>query len=521
MPSRTRHADRNAAILVGAVAITGYCLTADRGVGSGDSAEMQLAASSLGIAHPPGYAIQIVAGRLFACLPSAVGSQALRVVLLSVVCAAATLSLLLLTLRRLDLRLSTAMAAVLMLGASDLFWRHARTSEVYAPHAAMIAVALYAAAARLERDSRGLRWIQWLALGAACVTRPTFILAVPAFAALHERRFGVAQSTTGEPVKRADDPPPAGARAGSLLTALACFAAPFAASFAYIVIRDGPGTTFNYLAEYERSHWNNGPHRGLPAGNDTCSGRARRAVWLMTAAQYRAHGIATFDQQVEAARHYGGRLAWRDLSALAAPLILLGCLRLRRRPRVLLLFAWMWISDTAACLLMPAWDRYTFVLPGLMALAALAAAGGDALLRAAPRMNGPIRVALFVPGVLLVLANLPTNNGGDPARLYEECVRAQSDPVFGTEPIFARRVVEGLALHDLPVESRLFCTYVDGRALQALLWLERGRGDVQFIVHDNDAQWRALWRAMDDGRPAFALDRDRLTPMERFQPAAP
>src|SRR5690242_19744659 len=65
----------------------------------GDSAEFQILSSTLGIAHPPGYPIYLLIGKLFTWLP--VGSVAYRVNLLSASAAAIAVALLYLVARSL------------------------------------------------------------------------------------------------------------------------------------------------------------------------------------------------------------------------------------------------------------------------------------------------------------------------------------------------------------------------------------------------------------------------------------
>src|SRR5688572_6250461 len=73
----------------------------------GDSAEFQTLASTLGVAHPTGYPVYLLLGKLFTWLPT--GSIAYRVNLLSASAAALGLALLYLLGRRLGCRRSAAL----------------------------------------------------------------------------------------------------------------------------------------------------------------------------------------------------------------------------------------------------------------------------------------------------------------------------------------------------------------------------------------------------------------------------
>jgi len=501
----TRAIDVPLTLVVLLTALAGYGYTMDRCCGSGDSAEMQLAACTLGIAHPPGYALQILAGRLFAAIP--IGALPARVTWLSVVSAAAALALVAATLRLCGVRRSAATAALLALGASDLYWRNARIGEVYAFHAAWVATALFAAALeRLPRKSSHRMIVppgpmKWLALGAACALRPTTLLTVPFF--LMSRDSATIRSTR------------------SVAIAVGCFLVPALSCFVYYASRDRPGAEFNYLNDYDRTQPYQAEQAPLPATNESFSGRAQRAAWLMTAAQFRGHGLASGEQLRDGLVYYARRLALFDLSALCVPLILLGIWRWRRRVDLFAPLLAIWGAETAGYLASPAWDRYTFLTPGLIALAMLAAAGGESLLGGLPRAARLIRVALCMPGVLLLLSNLPANNGANPQRLFEENAAAFPDPVATTEPILRRRAVEEILAKGIPPDARLFAPFVDGRAIQAQLRLEAGRTDVDVVVCDDPFAWQAMWKARNNDRQAFAVDDGALVPMETFAPRLP
>ena len=70
--------------VVGLLAFLLYLITACPTVYFGDSGELIAAAESLGVAHPPGYPLYTLLGRLFAMLP--LGGLDFRMNLLSVVC---------------------------------------------------------------------------------------------------------------------------------------------------------------------------------------------------------------------------------------------------------------------------------------------------------------------------------------------------------------------------------------------------------------------------------------------------
>jgi hypothetical protein len=107
-----------------------------------DGGELITAAATLGVAHPPGYPLYILAGKLFSALP--VGTVAFRLNLLS----AAGLSLAVCLLAVTGSRLSpakgrkAAAAAALLFAVTPLVWGQALVAEVYALNAALVAATL-------------------------------------------------------------------------------------------------------------------------------------------------------------------------------------------------------------------------------------------------------------------------------------------------------------------------------------------------------------------------------------------
>ncbi|MGE0455578.1 MAG: DUF2723 domain-containing protein [Vicinamibacteria bacterium] len=130
-----------------------YLLTLLPGVGhTGDSAELALSGHVLGVPHPTGYPLYVLAAHLFERLvPS--GSVAWKANLLSAVCATLALAALLRLQRELGICALAALAATLGLAFSPTFWRHAIVAEVYAPHALLFAAALLLFL-RFERSGR-------------------------------------------------------------------------------------------------------------------------------------------------------------------------------------------------------------------------------------------------------------------------------------------------------------------------------------------------------------------------------
>jgi 4-amino-4-deoxy-L-arabinose transferase-like glycosyltransferase len=93
-----------------------------------DSGEFQLTSAVLGIAHPPGYALYTMLGKLFTLLP--IGDIAYRVNLMSAIFSALTLSVLCYSLERHTHSRTAALTAVILLGTSSTFWAQSTTANI-------------------------------------------------------------------------------------------------------------------------------------------------------------------------------------------------------------------------------------------------------------------------------------------------------------------------------------------------------------------------------------------------------
>ena len=110
-------------------ALTLYVRTLAPSLLYGDSAEFQTLAYTLGMGHPSGYPVYILLARLFTFLP--VHDIAYRVNLFSAVCAALSVALMFLVLRKLGARISASLCGALALGLTPLFWKYASIAEAY------------------------------------------------------------------------------------------------------------------------------------------------------------------------------------------------------------------------------------------------------------------------------------------------------------------------------------------------------------------------------------------------------
>lgn len=93
-----------------------------------DSGEFQFVADILGIAHPPGYPLYTMLGKLFTLIP--LGDVAYRVNLMSALFAALTLALVSRTVRRATDSALAGVIGALALGTATTFWAQATTANI-------------------------------------------------------------------------------------------------------------------------------------------------------------------------------------------------------------------------------------------------------------------------------------------------------------------------------------------------------------------------------------------------------
>ena len=129
-----RHPDRWAAVGVAVLALVLYVRSLLPGIGySGDTAKWQFLGAVGGTPHPTGYPLYLALNKAWVTLVPW-GSLAWRANLLSAVCGAAAVGLLVLLLRALDVRLAVAAATAATFAASLTFWSQAVVAEVYTLH---------------------------------------------------------------------------------------------------------------------------------------------------------------------------------------------------------------------------------------------------------------------------------------------------------------------------------------------------------------------------------------------------
>jgi hypothetical protein len=142
-----------------------------------DSGEFQLVSATLGIAHPPGYPLYTLLGRLFTLIP--LGDAAYRVNWMSAFFAAMTLALVSRATRRLTGSGGAGMVAALSLGAATTFWAQATTANIRSLTALFTAL-LLTLLIEYERQTHHT------SMGpASCILHPASCILHPASCILH------------------------------------------------------------------------------------------------------------------------------------------------------------------------------------------------------------------------------------------------------------------------------------------------------------------------------------------------
>ncbi len=154
-----------------------YHATLIRTVINQDSGELVAAAHVLGIAHPTGYPLWVLLGRVFDFLPVG-GTSAYRVALLSAVASAAAAAIVTALAIRLARNVAAGALAGVAFGLWFPVWSQAVRAEVYGLTALLAALAI-AAVVRWDADGspRALAWLA-LAVGFVSMHHRTAMLAV-------------------------------------------------------------------------------------------------------------------------------------------------------------------------------------------------------------------------------------------------------------------------------------------------------------------------------------------------------
>lgn len=157
-------------LLVALIFFIVYVVTLQPGILPGDAGEFQLVVPTLGVAHPPGYPLYILLGKLFTVLVP-IGEMAWRVNLFSAVTSSFTLLIVFWAVQALlpKRHVLAGLLAMSVLGISTTFWAQATTANIRSLTALFTALMLwmfirYANAVRAGNSQLAHRYLVWLAL---------------------------------------------------------------------------------------------------------------------------------------------------------------------------------------------------------------------------------------------------------------------------------------------------------------------------------------------------------------------
>ncbi len=352
--SRFSKLDWLLAIGIGLAGLALYIRTLAPGLIPGDSAEFQVLAHQLGIAHTPGYPVYLLLAKLVTFLP--MGDIAYRVNLFSAIMATLAAVGVYLAARLLDLNRWSALFGSLILLVSYSFWSQAVIAEVYTAAAAFAIFILVGVLGWSQTGKPGFLFAAGLLGGLSLGIHTTVLLLAPGILIYlwlnrksHEKgwqsavTFGVAGVLLG------------------IIIWLAIFVA--------IEFNEPPANIFNGAYATARSDW------GL-SENDIQNPWVR--IWFIATGQQWRSALA-FDAQDMFAQgiKYLVRLP-REFSWLAIGLIVVGLAYLiSKRRDVAALFVIALLTHWAITLNYRIGDIYVFYIAGYLLMALLAAVGLD------------------------------------------------------------------------------------------------------------------------------------------------
>lgn len=236
-----------------------------RSICFGDWGDLQLAATVLGICHPPGYPGYATLGWLATLLPGR--DPAYLVTLMCLASGLAVAALGTLTQIRLGVNAWLAAAIMVALTAYHRVWAGILAPEVYMPSLALLAGAAYLLTRHARTSGPVSLYLAALLFGIGAANRTPIVLCFPFFLAgwwLANRRCA---SLPVPSVRRV---------VGVCGTA----ALPVLFSLGYLLWRDNPATPYNYIEQY------NLDTGILPESSAGWTAKWKRAIWLMSGSQF-------------------------------------------------------------------------------------------------------------------------------------------------------------------------------------------------------------------------------------------
>jgi hypothetical protein len=365
------------ALLAGGLSLALYVRTLVPFPLVGDSAEFQVLAYQVGIAHTPGYPVYLLLAKLFTFL--AVHDIAYRVNLFSAFMAAVTVAGVYLTARLLACVRLAALFAGLSLAVSFTFWSQAIIAEVYTAGAAFAALVLAGLLAWYRSGRRGPLFLAGLCGGLSLGVHSSVALLAPAvllFLWLNRKRWPNFWAAAV-----------LGAAVGTLLYLLA---------FVAVDLRAPPANIFNAAYAPARSSWN--------LSQADLDSPVKRMIFIGTGTQWRGAMFSGWNKLPGRVLRYvtglSREFAWPTIVLIACGLPLLIW---RERPLGWLFLTALLIQWTFAFTYQIS-DYYVFYITCYMLMALLAAyAAAQVTAWLAQRSLGAARL-IRIGALLAILA---------------------------------------------------------------------------------------------------------------------
>ena len=346
----------------------------------GDSAEFQTIAYTLGIGHPTGYPVYVLLAKLFTLLP--MGEIAYRVNLFSAVCAALTVGMVYLMIRRLGATYAAAAYGALTLAVIPLFWKYASIAEVYAPAASCLAVTLLFVLQWKETGNP--RWLFFSGLFGGLSLGIHTTVALSGMAILLYLTLSTRQ------------------RADWLQALLGAFIGVivFLSAFLYLDFRNSPAGYYNTVVYPSLSVW------GMT--NADFDSPFERLGFLYFPPQFKGQFFSVSDKEIKMRLadffEDAGWSRWLALLGLIALLVPRKVSPARWREAILLMVAF--ITFLTFAVTYNVFDFSAYYLPAIVILANFIGMGVNAILEAVALIP---KIPQFVPaalGILLVIMGL-------------------------------------------------------------------------------------------------------------------
>ncbi len=180
--SRIGNPDRWIALALFVAAMVAYLITLTPAVGTRDGYELQAISATLGFAHPTGYPLFPILGRIW-LLGFPFGSIAWRINVLCALFAAGSVPLIYATARRILGHRPSAALGALVFAVTRTLWTQAVRPEKYTLNAFFVALVLYIALGTVNPKERGphphLRWLAFV-YGLSLGHHRTMLMLAPA-----------------------------------------------------------------------------------------------------------------------------------------------------------------------------------------------------------------------------------------------------------------------------------------------------------------------------------------------------